>query len=826
VAELPTGTVTFLFTDVEGSTRLLHDLGDSYADVLAQHRRVLRDAFARHGGVEVDTQGDAFFFAFATASNAMEAAAEGRDALGGGPIRVRMGLHTGEPLVTEEGYVGIDVHRAARIAAAGHGGQILVSQPTRDLAARGLQDLGEHRLKDLAAAERIYQLGDGDFPPLKSLNNSNLPLPSEPLIGRKKELADVLRLLREGSRLVTLTGPGGIGKTRFALDVAAELIDAFRDGVWWVGLAPVRDATLVLSTLAAAIGAKTEIESELRGKQVLLLLDNFEQVVDAAADLAALQRSCEGVALLATSREPLHIAGEREYQLSPLPEAPAVELLRQRAEAVAPAFDADYGQLVELCERLDRLPLAIELAAARTKLLSVDTLLERLDQRLPLLTSRRRDVDERQRTLRATIEWSYDLLDEDEKESFARLSVFAGSFDFAAAEEVSDVGLDVLESLVDKSLLSRTPDGRFFMLETIREFAVERLGAKDDDVDVRGRHATHFARLVGDCGLLLEAGSEAGPRMDRLERDHNNIRAALEYANLTGDADRLVPIVCRVWPFWWVRGHIAEGRKWLDVALEEVEPASPLHWEAFEGAAHLAHVDGDQDRCRALAEQFLQTAHAAGDDRAKGMACHLLANAAIAKGALDEGMAFEEQSLELLGEDRYSRYPRSGLGYLAILTGQYERGAKLMETALELDRQADDLEGVSNGLALLAIAAAEGGLAELDAVGLLRQSAALARDLGYAQVLGNRVIPAGARLLLRKGDPARALTALALGRAMAEARGTGLGPLGEALYNRGWDEAVAALDDDAVERAADEGVRRHRTGESDAFVDEMLGALD
>ena len=333
--ELPHGTVTFLFTDVEGSTRLLHELGDAYAEVLAEHRRALRDAFARYGGVEVDTQGDAFFVAFAKASDALAAAADARDALQRGPIRVRMGLHTGEPVVTDEGYVGMDVHRAARIAAAGHAGQILVSQSTRDLiAGSGLRDLGEHRLKDLARSERIFQLGDDDFPPLKSLNNSNLPLSVDPLLGRKKELADVLRLLRDGTRLVTgATRRGGIGKTRFALEVAAEAIDDFPDGVWWVGLAPVRDAKLVLPTVAAAIGAEGALEHELRSKQLLLLLDNFEQVVDAAGDLAALQAAASSVALLVTSREPLHIAGEREYSLSPLSESPAVELFRQRASS-------------------------------------------------------------------------------------------------------------------------------------------------------------------------------------------------------------------------------------------------------------------------------------------------------------------------------------------------------------------------------------------------------------------------------------------------------------------------------------------------------------
>ena len=825
MAELPTGTVTFLFTDVEGSTRLLHELGDEYADVLAEHRRVLRDAFARHGGVEVDTQGDAFFVAFQKATDALEVAREAQDALAGGPVRVRMGLHTGEPNVTTEGYVGIDVHRAARIAAAGHGGQVLVSQATRAFAGNDLRDLGEHRLKDLSTPERIYQLGSVEFPPLKSLNNSNLPLPPDPLVGRKKELADVSRSLRDGTRLLTITGPGGIGKTRFALDVAAELVDCFKDGVWWIGLAPVRDARIVMPTIAAGIGAKTELQNELRSKESLLLLDNFEQIVDAAPELADLQRACPNVALLVTSREPLHIAGEREYPLSPLAESPAVELLRRRADSMTPGFRADYKELVEVCDRLDRLPLAIELAAARTKVLSVHELLERLDERLPLLTSRRRDIDERQRTLRATIDWSYDLLDDEEKGLFARLSVFAGGFDVSAAREVCDADLDTLESLSDKSLLRRGADGRFFMLETIREFAVEQLVRSEDEVAVRTRHSALFADLVAGCGLLLESGTGAGEAMDRLERDHNNIRAALEYASLTDDADRLVSLVCRMWPFWWLRGHIAEGREWLDAALERVEPDTVWHRQALEGAAFLAHVHGDQERCRRLAQQLLATARAVGDDRAAGMAFHLLANAAVATGSLDEAMGLEEQSLELLSDDRDSRYPRSGLGYLALLRGEHERGANLIEEALVLNRDAGDIEGASNLLGLLAIAAAERGL-EANAVRLLRGCTEMAGDLGYTQVVSARVLPAAALLLLRRRDPARVVTALAMARAMADARGTGLGTLAEALYTRLWDEAVATLDANVVRTAEKEGVRIYAGGESDAFVEETLRALD
>ena len=327
-ADLPAGTVTFLFTDIEGSTRLLHELGDAYADELAAHRHALRDAFTRHGGVEVDTQGDAFFVAFARAGKALAAAADAQRALKG-PIRVRIGLHTGEPLLTEEGYVGIDVHRAARIAAVGHGGQVLISQATRDLVgAEELRDLGEHRLKDLTAPERIYQLGDHDFPPLKSIDRTNLPVTATPLVGRETELAELLALLRNATRLVTLTGPGGSGKTRLALQVAAELVDEFQDSVYFVSLAPVQDPALVAPTMAQAAGVRDL--DDLRHAEALLLLDNFEHLLPAANEVGELLAGSSKLKLLATSRVRLRLTGEREFALDPLPQAQAVEFFGHR----------------------------------------------------------------------------------------------------------------------------------------------------------------------------------------------------------------------------------------------------------------------------------------------------------------------------------------------------------------------------------------------------------------------------------------------------------------------------------------------------------------
>ena len=473
---LPSGTVTFLFTDIEGSTKLLHDLGaEEYSRVLAEHRRVLREAFGANQGVEVDTQGDAFFVAFPTAPGALGAAAEATEGLASGPIRVRMGIHTGTPHLGEDDYVGMDVHRAARIAACGHGGQVLVSASTAALVGTdGLRDLGEHRLKDLSAPERIYQLGDGDFPPLKSLHRTNLPIPSTPFLGRERELHDVDELVsRADVRLLTLTGPGGSGKTRLALQAAAEASERYPGGVFWVPLAPLRDPELVLETAGQAVGARDGLAEHIGDTAMLLLFDNFEHVTEAAADVAGLLGSCAWLDLLVTSREPLHVTGEQEYPVPSLSREEGVDFFLARARAVKPDFAGDDA-VAEICRRLDDLPLALELAAARVKALSPAQILERLEQRLPLLTGGARDAPERQRTLRATIEWSYELLADEEKSLFARLAVFRGGCSLEAAEEVVDANLDVLQSLVDKSLLRHSQE-RFWMLETIREYAAEQL---------------------------------------------------------------------------------------------------------------------------------------------------------------------------------------------------------------------------------------------------------------------------------------------------------------------------------------------------------------
>jgi predicted ATPase/class 3 adenylate cyclase len=505
--DLPNGTVTFLFTDVEGSTRLLYELGvEDYAAALARHREVLRDAFGRHGGVEIDTQGDSFFAAFPTAPGALAAASEAATGLSAGPIRVRIGIHTGTPLLTEEGYVGVDVHRAARIAAAGHGGQVLVSGATAALVeGAGLRSLGEHRLKDLAAAEQLYQLGEQEFAPLNSLYRTNLPVPATPFLGRERELAEVVELLaREDVRLLTMTGPPGTGKTRLALQAAAEASERFRDGIWWVALAPLQEPSLLVSTVAQTLDLHEHPAQEiaatlatyLTGKRALLLLDNAEHLLpDVATEIARL-RGADGPTVLVTSRERLQLQGEHLWDVPPLDAEDGVDLFTTRARALDPTFVASSA-VVKACERLDNLPLALELAAARTRLFTPEQLLERLGERLDLFKGAR-DADPRQQTLRATIDWSHGLLSTEEQRLLRRLSVFSGGSSYEAAEAVCDAHPDTLQSLIDKSLVRRRDTdfgARYWMLETIREFAVERLDESGEEEELRESHAAHFLEL-------------------------------------------------------------------------------------------------------------------------------------------------------------------------------------------------------------------------------------------------------------------------------------------------------------------------------------------
>jgi len=685
VRGLPTGTVTFLFTDIEGSTRLLHELGDEYADALAEHRRVLRAAFTRQAGVEVDTQGDAFFVAFARARDALAAAREGQDGLSGGPIRVRMGVHTGEPLVTDEGYVGIDVHRGARIAAIGHGGQVLVSQSTRELVDAGaLRDLGEHRLKDLTAPERLYQLGNGDFPPLRSLNATNLPVATSPLVGRGHELRELQALLRDSARLVTLTGPGGTGKTRLGLQVAAELIEDFPGGVFFVPLAGVRQPELVPTTIAGTIGVRDL--GDLRERRALVVIDNLEHLLEAAPAIASLLSTAPQTKVLATSRAPLRIGGEHEYPIEPLPDEDAIELLTQRARAVRRDFTPDAAAQ-EICRRLDGLPLALELAASRLRSLGSASLLERLDRRLPLLTGGRRDAPERQRTLRATIEWSYDLLHPDLQRPFARLAAFAGTFSIEAAEAVAGAELDDLDSLVEVSLLKAVGADRFLMLETIRELALERLEASDEANEVRLRQAELCTALAQSANLNQEAD---GPMQHSLViPEHDNIRAALEWTISAGHGELGLRLAVALENFW-VTTDPDEGTRWLERLLP-IGTAAPstLHALAVRCLANCATMSGE-DLAERLYEQSLAEFRVLGDELRAGISLQRL--------AAQIGRRGDETRARLLLEESLASHRGSGftkgqavsltlLGHLEQRQGAPERALDLFGQGIALARE-------------------------------------------------------------------------------------------------------------------------------------------
>lgn len=733
--DLPTGTVTFLFTDIEGSTRLLQELGDGYAEVLAEHRRALRDAWQRHEGLEVDTQGDAFFVAFARASDAVAAAAEAQLALAGGLVRVRMGLHTGEPLRADEGYVGFDVHRAARVAAAGHGGQVLLSQTTADLAGADVRDLGLHRLKDLSAPERLFQLGTDVFPPLKTLHETNLPIPATPFLGREREVDQIAALLcRPDVRLVTLTGPGGSGKTRLSLQAAAAAAEDYDRGVWWVPLASLADPALVETAAAQALGSKDTLSATVGDKRLLLVLDNFEHLLEAAAGVAETIGSCPHVTVLVTSREPLHVDGEWEVAVDPLREREAVDLFVQRALAVTSDFAAN-GEVAEICRRLDCLPLAIELAAARVKALSPSVLLERLEQRLPLLTGGSRSAPERQRTLRATIAWSHDLLTEAEQDLFARLAVFAGGCTLEAAEEICGADVDAIASLVDKSLLRRTGD-RYWMLETIREFAEGRLEGLADVSELRDRHAAWHVALGVRAHPELYA--RRGPDwLDRLDAERANLRASLEHLLASEDRDSALQLSGAIWLWWAQRGHWTEGRRYLTSALALDSDVLPERLvDAFWGAAVLALWQGDVDEGEHWATRLLELSRTAGLRLGEAVGVHTLAMAAAVGGNRDQARALYEESLVLargVDDGWLLSAALNNLGSVYLSEGDNERAIELFEESLAIGEARGDLDRRARELINLGHARrALGDVAR--AHELYRSGLATAAEIGLADI--------------------------------------------------------------------------------------------
>ncbi len=784
--ELPRGTVTLVFTDIEGSTSLLNQLGpERYAQALAEHRATVRAAFGGNGGIEVDTQGDAFFYAFQSAKAALQAIAEAQQTLSEGPVSVRIGVHSGEPLLGEEGYVGIDVHRAARVMAAGHGGQVLVSEATRRLAGEELEllDLGPQRLKDMTEPERLYQLGRQEFPPLRTLNQTNLPVTSSPLLGRERELAELMELCADGARVVTVTGPGGTGKTRMALQVAAELVERFPDGVFWVPLAGLRDPSLVLPSIGQVLGAQHDLAVYLRGREALVLVDNIEHLLEAARPLAELLAAAPDLRLLVTSRSPLHIEGEREYPLDPLPDEGAVELFCERARQTGAKLDASET-VRSICRRLDNLPLAVELAAGRAKLLGPQALLARLEQRLPLLTGGRRDVPERQRTLRATIEWSYKLLGQDAKELFARLSVFAGSFSLEAAQEICDADIDGLADLAELSLLKPVGDGRFLMLETIREYAGERLAEHDEADESRDRHAQWFLTVAEESEAHTYSAGQA-ELFERLENEHDNFRAALDWFREQRSVALELRLGAALQDFWIARGHVREGRTRLVSALDRAAGApDAVRAKALDGAAWLSTAQQDYESGERFGTESLALARSLGDIRRTVTALSSLGAIEVHQGRYARARNLYGEALAHAREAADEPWVTNLLGQLsdlALYEGAFDEAEAFGSECLERAEGAGDLWGMAVSLTNLGLASLHRG-DDRSAARHLARSIELAMELGAQQVASVALEAVAAMTAADKPDHA----ALLVGKAheTLSASGTPLPPFEARMHAR------------------------------------------
>jgi predicted ATPase/class 3 adenylate cyclase len=797
VSVLPTGTVTMLFSDIEGSTALLTHLGpDAYSQALDIHRRVLRSAWAGHGGVEMGTEGDSFFVVFESATDGVRAAVEAQRALRGeawpeqAPVRVRMGLHTGEPVLHDDGYVGIDVHRAARVSASAHGGQIVLTESTRaligDVAPGGapVTDLGSHRFKDLGGAIRIYQVTPVDnepaFPPIKSLGTAtSLPTDRTPLIGREAELADLGALLgRTETRLVTLTGPGGAGKTRLAIAAAALRATAVRDGVFFV---PLAEATTAEAMWAGIIGTVSQdsagappdqFTSQLADRELVLVLDNLEQIGGAGEVVHQLLDATRQTTIIATSRGPLHVLGEREFSVSPLVDATAVELFCQYAAMARPGFrptDDTRDDIAAICARLDGLPLALELAASRTRLLSPASLLAHLDSSLDLRASATGRA-ERHTALRDTISWSYDLLDDDHQRVFRRLGVFAGGATFEAAAEVAmhDVAgdpYDLLSDLLEASLIvvaedAVTGEPRVDMLQTIAEFAAEQLAGSPEVDDVRVRWARHFVAFASEQARQMARGVDQLGARRRLLDERANVRSVLNWS-LRPEGPLPPPVVGSLgiemcmglkWMWWGVFGWTAEVARWHERALEvvprvdSVEHASLLRCSIFGGDRALSDplVAERLAEATAIAERL--------DDPlliAEVTAVH--ASILLMAENIDDAAASIDRALSAL-----SRLPR------AVIDGDANVAVFATEIAADVDVERGDHESALDAYRRLRDDGVRRG-DEISAVSASVRIAMCTIEVGGADAALRQIVDVVPRLLRlgHRGHMANALGALA-----------------------------------------------------------------
>ena len=857
--QLPTGTLTLLFTDIEGSTLLLQQLGNNYAEMLRECRRLLRKAFQEWHGYEVDTQGDAFFVVFERATDAIFAAVASQQALKSANwpdeaiVRVRMGIHTGELQSTEEGYIGLDVHRASRIMSVAHGSQVLLSQATYELIVNqlpeelSLKDLGEYRLKDIAGITRLFQLVipglPTEFPPLSTPGQQrplhNIPFLTTSFVGREQEIDTICAQLRRSDvRLLTLIGTAGVGKTRLALQVATLLTDQFEDGVCFVALEQYNDVDEVVTAVAQALDIQQrgslldQVKEALRGLSILLVFDNFEQVLPARMELADLLASCPKLKVLVTSREMLHLQAEQLFEVSPLPlPAPgylvdlqtlsgnaSISLFLQRAQSVSPGFQLTPGNakfVAGICARLDGIPLAIELAAARTRHFSPQVLLAQLEKGLNVLSGKAQDIPARQQTLQQAIAWSYDLLDFEAQRVFRRFAVFANGATLAAVESVCMTEglpnrniLDVLEDLVDKSMLLQDRENdemRFSLLQTLREFGLERLSEAGELEATRVAHSTYFLSCVERIAPML-LGAEQAHWLDQLDREYENVRVALEWMlDETGKdierAEQALRLCVALMAFWEIRGYIAEGLVFMERALAlSMHVAPSIRAMALHHAGFLALMQDDSMR----AEEFLRESQLlfreSGDKVGMANILRLQGNLAMTKNNYKIARRLLEETLHLyqtLGDIQKTTWTRYSLAQIAISQGNYSKALSLEEENLASHRIPGEYFGSAYPLYHMALALFLSKGERLKAHELAEESLTLFRAVGNRRFIGYALILLGEILLVeREGERAQSMfeESLAIFKGIGERFGTALALISIArmLAYKGEHEAALA----------------------------------